>query len=386
MNNQDIFALSVPETHRVVSISASQSLHASSASADAGAISTGLPRLDEAICPTSLDEFPGLISDPSSTGLPRGQITEVFGPPGVGKTSLALSAASNALRDGGKVVWIDTCSPLPRLRLKKMLLKSMESEENPSLDDLAQNLIYFRAQSLPHLMALLLRPPKGFPPEDTTLLVIDSVSGPFPSYFPNPAELKSRLAQLKITEKSQVQWLMSRRWDVTSDLANQLVKLATAHRMAVLLINQTHTKIKGQPRATLCPVLAGGSWENSIYTRIAMYRDFPDIDDNDTVDTSITRKPRFAEVMRRTGKALTLRLDENIIPFVIESDGLSEIASTQPSCTVTQKTDEASNPASQRKRKVDEIADSQDEDSDEEFGWIEGDDADLLGGNSHKDP
>ena len=75
---------------RVVSISASQSLRATSASdAAGGAISTGLPRLDEAICPASEGEFSGLASDSVSTGIPRGQVAEVFGPPGVGKSSLA---------------------------------------------------------------------------------------------------------------------------------------------------------------------------------------------------------------------------------------------------------------------------------------------------------
>lgn len=43
---------------------------------------------------------------------------------------------------------------------------------------------------------------------------------------------------------------------------------------------------------------------------------------------------------------------------------------------------ETSLSAGQRKRKVDEIADSQDEDSDEEFGWVEGDDAGLSDGAS----
>ena len=102
---------------------------------------------------------------------------------------------------------------------------------------------------------------------------------------------------------------------MTSDLGNQLMKLASANRMAVLVINQTHTKIKGHPRATLCPALSGGSWENSIYTRIVLYRDFPEEETDNTMD----KKVRFAEVLKRTGKPLMLRLDENVIPFTIES-------------------------------------------------------------------
>lgn len=159
-----------------------------------------------------------------------------------------------------------------------------------------------------------MRPPKDFPPEGTTLLIIDSISGPFPSYFQTPTELKTNLTQAGITDKPQTQWLLHRKWNVTSDLGNQLMKLASANRMAVLAINQTHTKIKGHPRATLCPALSGGSWENSIYTRIVLYRDFPE-----EADDAVDKKVRFAEVLKRTGKPLMLRLEENVIPFMIES-------------------------------------------------------------------
>jgi recombination protein RecA len=41
-------------------------------------------------------------------GLPRGRITEVFGPEGVGKTTLALSVLAQAQRSGGTGVFFDT--------------------------------------------------------------------------------------------------------------------------------------------------------------------------------------------------------------------------------------------------------------------------------------
>lgn len=41
-------------------------------------------------------------------GLPRGRITEVYGPEGVGKTTLALSVLAQAQRSGGTGVFIDT--------------------------------------------------------------------------------------------------------------------------------------------------------------------------------------------------------------------------------------------------------------------------------------
>jgi hypothetical protein len=269
----------------------------------------------------------------------------------------SIKVAANALSAGDSVVWIgelsfpilavdkvsvtltdfstkDTGSPIPQPRLKAMLTGSVKlAADEPSLSssqleekihDCMRRFSHFRAQSLPHLLALLLRPPPGFPPDGTSLLVVDSVSAPFPSYFPNATELKSKLEQGTIADKQQLQWLLNRKWNVTGDMANQLVKLAAARRIAVLLLNQTHTKIRGQPRATLYPALAGGSWETCIHTRVVLYRDWPpeEVVEGEIIGADIRdvlKYVRFAEVMKRAGKALPVRMDDNIIPFLIES-------------------------------------------------------------------
>lgn len=185
-----------------------------------------------------------------------------------------------------------------------------------------ENFIHFRAQSLPHLLALLLRPPKCFPPERTALLVVDTISGPFPSYFPHATELKSRLSQGRISDNHQLQWLLNRKWNVTSDLASHLTKLAAINRVAVLVLNQTHTKIKGQPRPTLYPALAGGSYESAVYSRIVLYRDWPDSETYEDIDELSARRVRFAEIMKRAGKLQNLRTEDDIIPFFIEDVSL----------------------------------------------------------------
>ncbi|KAJ5790248.1 uncharacterized protein N7518_007259 [Penicillium psychrosexuale] len=373
------------DTPPVVSISASQSLNASAATRDP--IATGLARLDEA-----LNDLP---DQRNQGGILRGHVTEIFGPPGAGKTSLALNIACNALRDG-KVVWIvprvscaalltpsDTGCPLPGLRLEEMSV---------NLDDF----VYFRAHTLAHLIALLARPPKGFPPPETNLIVVDSVSNLFPAYFSSAQELKDQPTEGKFGDKTHLQWLINRKWNIASELAMHLARLA-AKNIAVLAINQARTEIKGQSHAVLQPLLSGSAWEASVQTRIAVYRDLPD--------------ERFAEVEKRAGKPLPEQAGL-LVAFRIEPDGLYEtegkeslpsepltplpkpppdfeyydpptptpspissvLSSAPSSAELESPSPSPSKPASPeqpvhtpvKKRKLEEVADSQDEDSEEE--------------------
>lgn len=165
---------------------------------------------------------------------------------------------------------------MPSLRLEEMSV---------NLDDF----VYFRAHTLAHLIALLARPPKGFPPPETNLIVVDSVSNLFPAYFSSAQELKDQPTEGKFSDKTHLQWLINRKWNIASELAMHLARLA-AKNIAVLAINQVRTEIKGQSHAVLQPLLSGSAWEASVQTRIAVYRDLPD--------------ERFAEVEKRAGKPL----------------------------------------------------------------------------------
>jgi hypothetical protein len=152
-----------------------------------------------------------------------------------------------------------------------------------------KNFIYLRTPTLPHLLALLGRPPKNFPPTGTSLIVVDSVSSLFQAYFTGASELKEQLVRGKIKDKNELQWLLNRRWNVTNELSIYLTKF-TLKRIAVLALDQTHTKIKGQVRPTLGPTVWGGAWEKSVLTRIVLYRG--------------KRGERFAEVTKRGGNFL----------------------------------------------------------------------------------
>ncbi|OJJ72324.1 hypothetical protein ASPBRDRAFT_29309 [Aspergillus brasiliensis CBS 101740] len=339
MNHLDhLPPLSTQEPHRVISFPASQSLHASTAFIPDAAsgrnnIPIGLAALDEAI------SVPGPLSSSTTTtainerirgfdggdgeqlkGLPVGHVTEVFGPPGAGKTMLGLNAAAGALGRGEGVVWIgmltvvfevieDTAAPLPRPRLRKLLeLQSPASPSSP--ESLVDNLTYIRAPTLPHLLSLFHHPPASFPPSNTTLLVIDSVSAPFTPYFPNPSDTN----QPQQAQRDVQKWLTTRKWNVISDLAAQLMKFASRANLAVLVINQTHTRIRGQVRATLSPILSGRGWESCVRARIGVYGDFGYGGDGGRV--------RVAEVMKRDGRLVTVRDKTTVVPFRVANDGL----------------------------------------------------------------
>jgi recombination protein RecA len=59
-------------------------------------ISTGSKQLD------------GIISNRSAGGLPEGRIVEIFGPPSIGKSHIAIQVARATQKQGGIVVYIDT--------------------------------------------------------------------------------------------------------------------------------------------------------------------------------------------------------------------------------------------------------------------------------------
>lgn len=85
-------------------------------------------------------------------GFEKGSITQFFGPPGSGKTNIALSAACEVAKNGGKVVFMDTEGGISVERIKQMLPFDF--------DEIAQNIIIFE--------------PTNFQEQGDNLAIIDS--------------------------------------------------------------------------------------------------------------------------------------------------------------------------------------------------------------------
>ncbi|MCJ1397256.1 hypothetical protein MMC11_000448 [Xylographa trunciseda] len=383
MGDQDVSNFTPPSSHRLPTVSASEALRTLSTSHSL-VVSTGLPQLDHIL---QGKDFQSPSQEPFSGGLARGQITEVYGPPGVGKTTFAIQGAANVLHTGDSVVWIDTGKPIVGSRLKDVIsdlslasyqdtLTSFPQTRSPS--ELLKRLHYFFTPTLPHLLALVAHLSPSFPPEDTSLIVVDAVSPLFATAFPRAVEgLDNNQASGKKNEA--LQWAASRRFSVMSDFLARLAKLAAMKNIAILLISQTTTKVKTEYGAVLRPALSTRAWDAGIHNRIVLFRDWEATHDQQGRENR-TKAIRFAGVVKIANVAYEGL--GKVVSFTIEQSGLKEIAiprNTSPSTVLPM----LQGPTLKRKREV--VADSQSEEedvgSDDEFGWAGEDSLEIEGLN-----
>jgi len=171
---------------------------------------------------------------------------------------------------------IDCAFPVVGLRLHRILSGSevpVSLETPSSMEELLDHLHYFTTPTLPHLLALLLHPTPNFPPNKTGLIVIDSLSTLFAAAFPratDPPDGKQATGKMK----DSIQWAASRRWSVMGDFVSKLSKLAVTRNLAVLLTNQTTTKVRADTGALLRSAIRGASWDAGVSSRIVLYRDW----------------------------------------------------------------------------------------------------------------
>ncbi|RYP55571.1 hypothetical protein DL771_012325 [Monosporascus sp. 5C6A] len=296
-------------------------------------ISTGIRALDNALVGGPSDDGD---ASPGIGGFQRGQVIEIWGPPGSGKTALGMQLAVNALKTGGKVIWVDGFHTAWGQRLQDMISRGRGSpsvtDQHPEAGD-TDNLLHFTTPCLAHLIALLCKPTTGTVPD-----------GPGPS---------------------------ARRLQVLQFLISALQKLAATRDILIIILSQCATRMQAEHGATLVPAINANAWEQGIAGRLVLFKDW-------TIRNGRLESARFTGIQKLDGRLLPgiigpafafdiQSVSCHFIPPQIKPVNLIrkdavvgiETDSSQPSLVLS---------TSHSKRKLDktdfELADSEDEDYD----------------------
>lgn len=184
------------------------------------------------------------------------------------------------------------------------------------VDECMNNLHHFSTPTLPHLLALLNHQSTGFPPSDTSVIVIDSVATVFALAFPKSAE-NPNSQQTPIKRSDAMQGASGRRWAVMGDFISKIGRLAATRNIAVLITNQMNTRIRSDAGAMLHPAVSGTAWDSGIRNRIVLFRDWM-FRSNDASSSQGDLVPgvRFAGVMK--AKAISYDGVGRVVAFQIE--------------------------------------------------------------------
>ena len=212
--------------------------------------------------------------------------------------------------------------------------------------------------TLSHLLALLSRPPTGFFPRRTGLLVIDGLNALFDLDYP-------RYQFSTSTKTEQQKWQASRRYAVLGSLASALNRIAVLYNIAVIVTTGCVTRMRHESSvgAALVPGVGGTEWDSGIWNRLVVFRDF---------------SGRFIGVQKCQGKNLISREQVGevgrIFGFGMTVEGAlhERLDGKVASGPLAAQAKSRSSPVKPRKRNIDEIADSEEEDVDE-YGWAETD-------------
>lgn len=203
-------------------------------------------------------------------GVPLGKLTEICGPPGIGKTQLGIQLAVDVQIPQcfagveGEAIYIDTEGSFVAERARDIAGAALHHLSSVAADpsnaehtkacaalDVAgmlSRIHLFRAHTHNELIALtyLLEDFCAEHP-NVRLVVVDSIAFHFRQEFASMA-LRSRLLH---------------------GIAQTLIRLAVAHNLAVVLTNQMTTKLGGESRGQLVPAL-GESWGHMCTNRVVL--------------------------------------------------------------------------------------------------------------------
>lgn len=182
-------------------------------------------------------------------------------------------------------------------------------------DELQNHFHHFTASTLVHLLALFVHPPSSFPPPNTSLIVIDSLSTLFDNAYPRNADDRASRNRTDATR-----WAAGRKFAVMNELISTLTKTAALHDIALLITNQTITRIRSGSRALLVPAISGTEWDNGISTRLVLFRDWvPGQGKWSDANADRLQEARFVGAVKTNGATLANEGGVgNVVPFTVD--------------------------------------------------------------------
>ncbi|KAL9941375.1 hypothetical protein ACHAO5_009056, partial [Verticillium nonalfalfae] len=207
-------------------------------------VSTGLPDLDEALGSASAacdDHHRPTAASKRAGGIPRGQVAEIWGPPG------RLKDVAQAIREARN---------------------TGSASEPTTYGPIAEKFTHYSCPTLAHLIALLCRPTATTLPKDTAVVVVSSLSTLVNHAFPKTSENRPG------PQLGKGPSLAARRLQTLQHVVSALQKLAATRNCAVVVLTQCATKMQAESGATLVPAINANVWEQGVSTRLVVFKDW----------------------------------------------------------------------------------------------------------------
>ncbi|XP_040277876.1 DNA repair protein RAD51 homolog 3 isoform X1 [Bufo bufo] len=231
---------------------------------------TALELLEQEQAQASIITFCSALDEVLGGGVPLSKVTEICGPPGVGKTQLCMQLAIDVQIPecfggvDGETVYIDTENGFLVERLVdianacvlhcSLITQAHQQDDQKiamqrfTLNNILSKTHYFSCQNYAELLAQIFVL-SDFIAQHTKikLVIIDSIAFPFRHSF-DDLSLRTRLLNM---------------------VAQQLINIASQHKLAVVITNQMTTRI-GPSESLLVPAL-GESWGHAATNRIILH-------------------------------------------------------------------------------------------------------------------